>query len=66
MFTDGLTEAADPSGREFGLDRLDELLVRHGDLDATELAERIVSEVDRFADGADRVDDLTLVIGRVR
>jgi sigma-B regulation protein RsbU (phosphoserine phosphatase) len=68
LFTDGVTEARGPSGREFGEDRLEELLnqLLNGahKLRAAELRDRIMEAVKEFSDG-EVYDDATLMIVRV-
>ena len=68
LFTDGVTEARGPSGREFGEDRLEELLnqLLNGGhkLRAAELRDRIMEAVKQFSDG-EVYDDATLMIVRV-
>jgi sigma-B regulation protein RsbU (phosphoserine phosphatase) len=68
LFTDGVTEARGPSGREFGEDRLEELLnqLLNGGhkLRAADLRDRIMEAVKQFSDG-EVYDDATLMIVRV-
>jgi sigma-B regulation protein RsbU (phosphoserine phosphatase) len=62
LYTDGLTEATDPKGEEYGLDRLS-LKVREGrDLSARALIESIRLEVMEFTDGRGSDDDVTLFV----
>jgi sigma-B regulation protein RsbU (phosphoserine phosphatase) len=62
MFTDGVSEAMDPSGREFGLDRLIEAFQAQGaPAGAREVVERVQKAVAAFASGAELADDLTCV-----
>ena len=65
LFTDGLTEAVNPSGDEFGEGRLVEALVRHRRLPAALLRDALVSDVDAFAAEAPQHDDMTLIVVRV-
>lgn len=65
MYTDGITEAPDPAGEEFGEARLLELIRSLGGLPVSEMISRIHAAVQAFSKGA-QADDLTLVIGRVR
>ena len=64
LYTDGITEAADPEDEEFGLERLTELCVarRDGPLDA--LATDLNEALERFARGVAFADDRTLVLLR--
>jgi sigma-B regulation protein RsbU (phosphoserine phosphatase) len=68
LFTDGVTEARGPSGREFGEDRLQELLSElltpDRGLGAAELRDQIMGTVNEFSVG-EVYDDATLMIVRV-
>lgn len=61
LYTDGFLEAKDPEGDLFGETRLADTLIRLGGLDAENLAEQLVGEVERFAAGK-LDDDLTMLI----
>lgn len=65
FYTDGLTEATNSEGREFGERRLIELASQHLRLSAEQLLEKIVREVTRFCAG-DFQDDLTMVVVSVK
>jgi serine phosphatase RsbU (regulator of sigma subunit) len=60
LYTDGVTEAADSSGDEFGPDRLLAMLKSQNELPLSVLLQECVDEVRRFAQGKP-CDDLTLV-----
>jgi serine phosphatase RsbU (regulator of sigma subunit) len=60
LYTDGITEAMNEEGEEFGEHRLIELLRRHSHLPASDLLRSIVNGVRRFA-GKEFQDDITLV-----
>lgn len=66
LYTDGVSEAADPAGEEFGEARLAAVLTRHAGLPAEELARAVVAEVEHFTGTTVRHDDLTLVLAKVR
>jgi len=59
MFTDGITEAADSSGQEFGEERLIALLREHPAASAADLRDAIMQDVTQFCRG-DFTDDATL------
>jgi sigma-B regulation protein RsbU (phosphoserine phosphatase) len=64
LYTDGLTEAADPSGAEFGAERLRALLEgRHAD-DSRATAEAVLDEAARHRAGTPPFDDITLLLLR--
>jgi sigma-B regulation protein RsbU (phosphoserine phosphatase) len=59
LYTDGVTEALDPLGDQFGRERLREVL-RQGAQDGPErLVAEVFAAVQRFAAGAPQADDLT-------
>ena len=64
LYTDGITEAANPDEDEFGRERLGECCVEHRDLPVDQLAEKLHTTVDQFAQGVPYHDDRTLVILR--
>jgi serine phosphatase RsbU (regulator of sigma subunit) len=66
LYTDGITEARNQSGEEFGRDRLAAALQRHDDRPLTEVARTVDRFVRRFAALTPRHDDSTLLLMRVR
>jgi sigma-B regulation protein RsbU (phosphoserine phosphatase) len=60
LFTDGITEAGSHEGREFGDDRLVELVVEHRHRSAPELLDAVFREVHAFTGGV-FADDATLI-----
>jgi serine phosphatase RsbU (regulator of sigma subunit) len=64
LFSDGVPEAQDEAGEEFGEDRLAALVAEHRDADAADLVDRIVSAVDTFAAAAPQYDDVTVLVAR--
>jgi phosphoserine phosphatase RsbU/P len=65
IFSDGLTEARDASGEEFGDERLARLAASRRDLSAGELREAVFREIDAWAAGRERDDDQTVVLLKV-
>ena len=66
LYTDGLTEAADPAGEPFGPERVRAALEALRAAGARELAGELVRRVADFAASAQLADDLTLlVVGRL-
>lgn len=60
--TDGVIEAHNPQGEEFGEERLAELLISSSHLPAIEIERLILEAVRDWTGGADQEDDLTLVV----
>ncbi|MFO8149775.1 MAG: PP2C family protein-serine/threonine phosphatase [Trueperaceae bacterium] len=65
-FTDGVTEARDPEGNEFGEGRLLEVVTAHRHADAQAVLDAVRSALDAFVAGAPTHDDCTLVVARFR
>jgi sigma-B regulation protein RsbU (phosphoserine phosphatase) len=65
LYTDGITEARNPDGVEFGQERLTAALMRHRHLDAATLHAAVMDEVTGFAIGGFE-DDATLLALAVR
>jgi len=65
-FTDGVIEARNPLGEEFGEGRLIETLLKNGGLPAAGIESRILRAVEDWTAEAEQEDDLTLVILKVR
>jgi len=64
--SDGIAETTNSEGQFFGISRVKELIEKHHELTAAELADRILNEVDWFAQSAPLFDDRTLVVMKVR
>jgi len=64
--SDGIAETTNSEGQFFGISRVKELIEKHHELMAAELADRILNEVDWFAQSAPLFDDRTLVVMKVR
>ena len=65
-FTDGVSEALNPEGEEFGEPRLFTLAAAHAGLSAGEIHARVSAEVRAFCRDAPQHDDLTLVDAKVK
>jgi sigma-B regulation protein RsbU (phosphoserine phosphatase) len=61
LYTDGVTEALDPSGELFSESRLVEVLRRLAGRAPGELVKALNDELLAFADGAAQADDITLL-----
>lgn len=63
-FTDGITEAMNAEGEEWGEHRLIEAIRAADGLPAGDMIRRILAYVDAFTAGAEQHDDMTLVVIR--
>ncbi|HEY2292245.1 MAG TPA: PP2C family protein-serine/threonine phosphatase [Thermoanaerobaculia bacterium] len=64
LYTDGLVEAEDPEGNEYGLDRLKEACLRGKGETCGGLALVLGRDLEDFARGVPFADDRTLVLAR--
>jgi len=64
VYTDGVSEAANARGEEFGDARLEAVARANRDLPARALCERILREVTAFLRGEAPQDDLTVLVAR--
>src|SRR5437762_410488 len=62
LYTDGVTEATNPAGEEYGLIRMIEAVKRDKNLTARELIDSIHQDVVNWTDGAGATDDVTFFI----
>lgn len=65
LYTDGVTEAVNGDGEEFGEQRLLDCLLRHRDLPSHLLVATVIDEVRRYSPH-EQQDDITLVIAKCR
>ena len=66
LYTDGLTEARDPHGRLYGLERLKTALVGYQDLATPQTLGAVWDDVAAFRSGTPPGDDATLLLVRFR
>ena len=64
MFTDGVTEARDPSGEEFGEERFAASLRAHLSAPPAALLDYVFADVRAFTQGAEPSDDITVTVTR--
>jgi sigma-B regulation protein RsbU (phosphoserine phosphatase) len=64
FYTDGVTEANNPEGKLFGIDRLDRVL-EDCSLQAKALLDAVLRAVEDFANGRPADDDRTVIVARV-
>ncbi len=62
LYTDGVTEATNPDGEEFGRDRLAESVKAHMNLSARELIAAVQADVIAWTDGRGATDDITFFV----
>ncbi|WP_298273347.1 SpoIIE family protein phosphatase [Geobacter sp.] len=62
LYTDGIIEATDQAGNDFGYDRFETFLREHGDVPAEILRRQLFSAIRHFTDTENLEDDVTLLI----
>jgi serine phosphatase RsbU (regulator of sigma subunit) len=64
LFSDGVVEAQNAAGDEFGESRLEAILRAAAGLDAATIVDRVFSAIDHFVGGTPQFDDITLLVLR--
>ena len=63
-YSDGVIEAQDPAGENFGEQRLRAILSEGNGSGAESMLQEIVAALERFTEGTAPYDDVTLVVAR--
>lgn len=64
-FSDGVTEAVNAYGEEFGAKRLEEEILSHRHLRAEPLMQALLAAVERWSGASEQADDVTIVVARM-
>ncbi len=62
LYTDGIVEGKDPRGRDFGDERLHQLLLENREQPASAIVEIIMAELRSHQGNAEQSDDITLLV----
>jgi serine phosphatase RsbU (regulator of sigma subunit) len=62
FITDGITEAHNVTGDEFGEENVLQILQNHNGAGAKRIRDQIISSVNHFTQNAQQHDDLTVVV----
>ena len=65
LYTDGITEAMNSQGEQFGTERLARLVEENTALSAQELANKLLVTVSEFAEGKSFIDDISIIASKV-
>lgn len=65
FYSDGLVEARNLSGQEFGEENLVRMVAQHCDLHAEPLKQKIIEEAQKFVGYAKQHDDMTVLVAKV-
>ncbi|SET08197.1 sigma-B regulation protein RsbU (phosphoserine phosphatase)/hypothetical protein [Oceanobacillus limi] len=66
FYTDGITEAQNPDGEMYKIDRLREALLDNYYAEVQEIEDSIVNAIDEFTESLDQKDDITMVLLKVK
>jgi phosphoserine phosphatase RsbU/P len=61
LYTDGVTEAQNSEGMQFGMERLEQVMMPARMVSAREAVERVMQRVTEFSEGTSQFDDITCV-----
>jgi len=62
LYTDGITEAENPDGEQYGLERLCEIARAHHRSGASQIKDAVIRDVEQFINFQKVFDDITLVV----
>ncbi|ULQ60145.1 PP2C family protein-serine/threonine phosphatase [Brucepastera parasyntrophica] len=66
LFTDGLVEALDKNGRQYGINSLSKIVTENNGLSAKDLAAMVKQNIQEFVGSASIHDDQTLVVVKIK
>ena len=66
LYTDGVTEATNRSEMLYGEERLKRCVEKNSALPPEELMKAVHEDIDRFVDGAEQFDDITMVVLKMK
>lgn len=64
LYTDGVTEAFNPHGEQYGMQRLEQTLEGLKDADIKQMIQGVRADIDLFAEGEEQADDITMLVLR--
>ena len=64
IYSDGVTEATDPTGEEFETDRLGAVVSKFRDKPAQEIVQEVNKALAEFTSGQPQGDDITLIVAK--
>ena len=62
LFTDGITEARNLNGEEFGYDRLKQLVLKNANKDPDSIKDEIITALYNYCETKSQDDDYTVII----
>lgn len=64
-YTDGITEAENNNKELYGIERLKKVVEENGEKNAEDIKRAILDSVDRYREGYEQVDDITLLVVKI-
>ena len=61
-FSDGITDAVNPEGDDYGMARLENIILENVEKDAVEIKNAILEDISTFSQNAEQFDDLTIIV----
>jgi sigma-B regulation protein RsbU (phosphoserine phosphatase) len=65
FYSDGISEARDQKKKEYGIEQLQQVLVRHSAKSAQVILNEVIQSIGHFTGKAEQHDDMTLIIVRI-
>ncbi|HEX2909310.1 MAG TPA: PP2C family protein-serine/threonine phosphatase, partial [Chloroflexia bacterium] len=62
LYTDGVTEAENPQGQQYGLERLCQVVLSCHHLTASQVKERVIADLHNFIGTGEVLDDITFLV----
>ena len=62
LYTDGVTEAEDTAGHQYGLERLCQVVQLNHHLNASQVKDRVIADLHAFIGSGEVLDDITILI----
>ena len=66
MYTDGLVETVNDSGKQYTAEKLTQLISQNSNMSGKELANLVKSDVKKFSGNAHQHDDQTLLVIKIQ
>lgn len=66
LYTDGVTEAENSQGSQYGLDRLCQVVIENHLLSATQVKDRVITDLHEFIGTGEVLDDITILVFKQR
>lgn len=66
LYTDGVVEAINAEGDQYGIDRLSQFITKNSQLSARELTNKVKSDIQEFCGSVGQHDDQTLLVMKIK